>query len=404
MDTPAADLPAAHADWSPSEENFEGGVRTPEFIGEVGRLRSECPVAHSDLFGGFYSLTRYADVARAALDFRTYPSRQQFARIPALTGIVPGSLNPPEHGLYRKMMRTYFSPDRMAALSPMLRQYAVEHLAPMIERGHGDVARELCQPFPARALSALLNLGDQAHVELQEQVKQFEAVDWDPDQVNAIIFTIFSQHIARVMAERRAAGTVDPDSDLISGAMSMQVDGEPLTDEAIISIGVSVIGAGHATTADALSTSIYRLATDPYLQARLRREPDLIPPAIEEFLRLDAPLPEMSRDAAVDIELHGTTIPAGSLVALNFGSANLDPEVFEHPEACIIDRSPNRHLSFGHGAHQCAGAPMARIELVVAIEELLARTTGFELDGAAQRAPGLLLNGFSSVPLRLTPR
>lgn len=404
MVTTAHDASASAPDWDPSEENFAEGVRTPEYIGEVSRLRQECPVAHSDHFGGFYSLTRYEDVAKAALDFKTYTSRRQFTRLPALIGIIPGSLNPPEHGIYRKMLNTYFSKERMDAMAPLLRQYAIEQLTPMIERGRGDIGREFCQPFPARALAALLDLGDEAYHELLKQFKQFEAVNWEPEKVNNLIFILFSEHIVRVMAERRANDTVNPENDLISGAMAMEVDGQPLSDETIINIGVTLIGAGHATTADALSTAIYRIATDPYLQARLRREPHLIPQAIEEFLRLEAPVPEMSRDAAQDVELHGTTIPEGSLVALNFGSANLDPDVFEHPESCIIERSPNRHLAFGHGAHKCAGAPMARIELVAAIEELLSRTKSFELDGVAERAPGLLLNGFASLPMRFAAR
>jgi cytochrome P450 len=146
---------------------------------------------------------------------------------------------------------------------------------------------------------------------------------------------------------------------------------------------------------------IYRLATDPALQARLRRNPEIIPDAVEELLRLEAPVPEIARHVAEDVEISGRRIPAGSLLALQFGAANFDPEVFEHPEACIIDRSPNRHLSFGHGPHKCAGAPLARLELNIALTELLGRTKSFHLDGQVEVVPGLILRGYSSLPLRI---
>ncbi|RZL85320.1 MAG: cytochrome P450 [Rhodococcus sp. (in: high G+C Gram-positive bacteria)] len=389
-------------DWVPEEGDFPGGVRSPEWINELARLRQGCPVAHSDMFGGFHTLTRYADVSKAALDFKTYRAGRPFVRVPGMKGLIPSGLNPPEHGIYRRVLNKYFTPERMDAIRPRLRQYVIEGLEPLLTAGSGDIVQELCQPYPARALSALMNLGEDAHVKLLSHFARFAEVGWDPEAMNELMFKVFAEHITNVVAERRQQ-PLDPEQDILSGIMAMDVGGEPIRDETVVAVGVALIGAGHATTADALSTSIYRLAVDPYLQARLRREPELIPQAVEEFLRLESPLPERGRFANTDIELHGTTIPEGSLVALNFGAANLDPEEFDHPEACIISRSPNRHLAFGHGAHKCAGAPLARVELAVALAELLARTQNFELAGPTQNAEGLMLNGISTLPLRLTP-
>lgn len=389
-------------DWVPEESDFPNGVRSAEFINELARLREQCPVAHSDMFGGFHTLTRYSDVSKAALDFKTYRAGRPFVRVPEMKGLIPSGLNPPEHGIYRRVLNKYFTPERMEAIRPRLRGYAVEGLEGLLAKGEGDVVVELCQPYPARALSALMNLGENAHVELLSHFTRFAAVGWDPEAMNEIMFKVFAEHITKVVAERRQR-PLDPEEDILSGIMAMEVDGEAMPDETAVAVGVALIGAGHATTADALSTSIYRLAVDPYLQARLRREPELIPQAIEEFLRLESPLPERGRFAGTDIELHDVTVPEGALVALNFGAANLDPEEFENPESCIITRSPNRHLAFGHGAHKCAGAPLARVELAVALEELLARTQQFDLAGPTQNAPGLMLNGISVLPLRVTP-
>src|SRR5437899_151487 len=110
-------------DWKPEEGTFVDGLRSPEWIGELNRLRSECPVAHSDMFGGFYTLTRYADVSKAALDFKTFLAGRQFIRIPSMTGLVPSGLNPPEHGVYRRVLNKYFAADRMEAMKPLMRQY-----------------------------------------------------------------------------------------------------------------------------------------------------------------------------------------------------------------------------------------------------------------------------------------
>ncbi len=389
-------------DWVPEERDYSNGIRSSDWIGELDRLRQQCPVAHSDMFGGFHTLSRYADVSKAALDFKTYRAGRPFIRVPEMKGLVPSGLNPPEHGIYRRVLNKYFTPERMDAIRPRLRQYVVDGLQPLVDRGEGDIVQELCQPYPARALSALMNLGDDAHHELMSHFTKFAEVGWDPAAMNDLMFKVFAEHITKVVAERRQS-PLDPEQDILSGIMAMEIDGEPMPDATAVAVGVALIGAGHATTADALSVSIYRLAVDPYLQARLRREPELIPQAIEEFLRLESPLPERGRFASTDIELHGRTIPEGALVALNFGAANLDPEEFQNPEACIITRSPNRHLAFGHGAHKCAGAPLARVELAVALEELLSRTKNFELAGATQNAPGLMLNGIALLPLRLTP-
>lgn len=387
------------ADWEPLEEVFPDGPRSPQWFEETARLQRECPVAYSDKFGGFYSLFKHRDVTTAALDYQRFPSGQVFIRMPSMR-VSPGQLNPPEHTIYRRMLNRYFARERMDALAPLMRQYAAEALTPMIERGRGDAAREFSQVVPARALAALMNLGDEAYHELLAQFKRFDETGWVPDEVNAIIFAVFGAHIAKLIAERRQR-PLDPQQDLLSGAMTMEIDGRPLTDEEVVAVGVSMIGAGHGTTADSLSNIVYRLATDPALQARLRREPGLIPNAVEEFLRLDAPVPELARHVAEDVEMSGRTLSAGALVALHFAAANYDPEVFEHPEACIVDRTPNRHLAFGHGPHKCAGAPLARLELKTAVTELITRTRNFYLDGPVEVVPGLILRGYSSLPVRL---
>ncbi|HWU09290.1 MAG TPA: cytochrome P450 [Streptomyces sp.] len=393
------------ADWEPEQDRGGnargGGSRSPQRLAEYDRLRQGCPVAWADDLSGHWTLTRFADVAEAARKPGTFESGEFFILpIPEGGRQIPITLNPPEHTVFRRMLNRYFTKERMDGLEPLIRSYAREHLAPILRAGGGDVVPALCQVLPARTLAALMNLPDAASDELLAQIASFEKMGWDPEKVAPVIFGVFASYIGQLVAERRKQ-PLDPDLDLISGAMAMELDGAPLPDEDVIGIGTQMIAAGHATSADALGGAIYRLATNPDVQMRLRRQPELIPTAVEEFLRLETPLPELGRRATEDVELHGRTIRAGELVALNYAAANRDPEAFEHPESCIIDRSPNRHLSFGSGMHKCLGAPLARLELRVVLEELLAATTEISLGGATEETPGLILAGFTTLPIRV---
>jgi cytochrome P450 len=222
----------------------------------------------------------------------------------------------------------------------------------------------------------------------------------DPQKVSEAIFGLFARKVVELVAERRT-NPLDPQRDLVSGILAAEMEGAPLAEDAIVAIGVQVIAAGYSTTSDAMAGAIYRIATSPEIQARLRRDPALIPAAVEEFLRLEVPLPELGRTAGEDMELHGRAVAAGCPVALNFGAANRDAEEFPHPEACIIDRTPNRHLTFGHGVHKCVGAPFARLELRVALEQLLARTADISLAGRAEPSPAGFSGGFKALPISL---
>ena len=404
--TDLRDIETPPADWDPEADAPGavpgGGVRGAHRQGEYARLREECPVAYSDHHGGFYTLTRYADVREAARDHKRFRSGQPFISAPGFNQSIPIGLNPPEHATYRRMLNKYFVPARMEELEPRLRAYADEHLDGLLARGHGEWVSELASPLPARGLCALLGIPDEAWKEMVGHVETLDSLRDDPAKINEIIFGLFAEQVEQLVSERRARPR-DPERDLISGVLAMEIDGRPLAHETVLAIGVQIIAAGHSTTTDGLSGAAYRLATNPDIQARLRREPALIPTAIEEFLRLEIPLPEMGRTAGEDIDLHGRTIPAGCPVALNFGSANRDAVEFPNPEACIVDREPNRHLSFGHGVHKCVGAPLGRLEIRVALEQLLSRTIDFELDGRPEPRPAAFIGGFSTLPMRFNP-
>ena len=193
--------PDREPDWFPAQI---GGGRSVQRLAEYQRLREQCPVAWSDEHGGYWSLTRYADIREAALQPGTFASGAPIIQWPDFDSQIPISLNPPEHAKYRRLLNRYVSKDAMARLEPTIRSYVVEDLAPLIESGEGDIIIGLRQPLPARALAALLNLPDSAYPELVEQFRGFERMGWDPEKVNAVIGQIFETHINQVIAERRA--------------------------------------------------------------------------------------------------------------------------------------------------------------------------------------------------------
>ncbi len=188
---------------------------------------------------------------------------------------------------------------------------------------------------------------------------------------------------------------------VLSGALAAEVGGSRLSEEQVVMIGAEMIAAGHATTAESLGSAVHRIAADPGVQKHLRANPGTLPTAIEEFLRFDPALHELGRTAAVDVELRGRTIPAGSAVGLNLAAANRDPGAFPDPDTLDPARQLNRHLSFGHGIHKCLGAPLGRLELLVALEELLAATTSIELTGPPENDTGLIGGGFAALHIRV---
>lgn len=394
-------------DWEPAshdraDSQAGGGWRGPERMSEYARLRETCPVAWAGDWGGYWTLSRYGDIRQAATKHETFRSGQLFVQVPQPEPVIPISLNPPAHTTYRRALNKYFSSERMSELEPVVRAHVNRMLGPILERGSAQMITEFCGPVPALALASLLNMPDDAWRELVRVQAAVEAVSQTAESKDAIgerSFAILAQHVARLVEQRRKQ-PLDEHRDLISGVLAMTVEGEPLDDATVTGIGVMLIGAGHGTTRDGLASSLCMLAMQAGDQARLRSDRSLIPSAIEEFLRLEPPVQEAGRSAAHDVDLHDRTIGHGEHVAFNLAAGNRDPDAYEHPDACIIDREPNKHLSFGHGVHKCLGAPLGRLVIRVALEEILERSRSFELDGAPAPAPGLYLGGYASLPLR----
>jgi cytochrome P450 len=368
-------------------------VQSSDIFADYAALRLRCPVAHSGRFGGFWILLGYQEVAQAALQHKVFRSGQPFVELPDFTEMIPLCANPPEHSAYRRVLNKYFTQARMDELEPTIRAAVVEHLEPMIRRGGGELVADLARPVPNRSLCALLNMPESAWQKFATHREQMLALGDDYAAINALVTRLFDEQIAALITARRVEPR-DPDRDLVSGVLAMAgPDGQPLPEHVAGAIIRLILAAGSGTTTSAMTGAFALLSASPADQDRLRREPRFIPSAVEEYLRLEPSLHALARTTAEPVNVDGVQIPGEQLVALNFASANRDPREFEDPEACRVDRHRNRHLTFGAGVHKCLGAPLARLELRVFLEELLARTSQVALAGPPSRVPGFPFEG-----------
>jgi cytochrome P450 len=351
-------------------------------------LRRECPVAHTEAWGGFWALTKHADVAAAASDSSTFvTSRQNVIPKVAFTGRRPPlHLDPPEHTPYRRAIAPLLTPKKVARLRPTIQQICTELLRPMIARGGGDICDEFSSRMPVLVFARWMNLPSDEVQRLGEVGRRFNVAVQSAHEAATKESSLLLYDMARALVADRKANPQDPDNDLTTSLLATRVDGEPLPEDMIVGMIRQVLVVGIIAPTVVVGSICVHLSRSPDLQDQLRGDPDLIPAAVDEFLRLYTPYRGFARTALRDIEVRGRTIPADEPIALVYASANRDEEVFEDAERFRLHR-PNIHdsLHFGRGTHHCPGAALARLELTVALEELLAGTTGFSL--AAEPIP-----------------
>lgn len=353
-------------------------------------MRERCPVAHSEFMG--WSVFRHGDIEAVLADTETYSNASRFLAI-------PNGMDPPMHSRYRAALEPLFNDERMNKLEPQARKIIGDQLE-RVARGEGfDFIESVATPFALKTLCAMLGwpeqqwecLGGWTHGNQQAAFTQ------DPAAGKAL-HSLFSGHVKENLQKHRDASKADADA--TNALLQTEVDGERLDDDAIVSV-LRNWTAGHGTVVAGLSILVLHLAQQRELQDRLRGDPSLIPAAIEEILRSDGPLVANRRTTMRDVEIQGRTIPKGNAVALMWIAANRDPETFDDPATIDVERDTEASLLWGRGIHLCQGAPLARLEMRVALEELLARTQHFELSDAKPRRAVYPGNGLAFLPLRL---
>jgi cytochrome P450 len=392
-----ADIPNRSDDYNPLvKETFGSAHETYE------QLRSRCPVAHSEAYGGFWALTKYADVQRVLSDSATFiTSVQNVVPKVAFSGRRPPlHFDPPEHTPYRAALNPLLSDEKVRALGPEIRACIHKELLGLLACGQGDICNEFASQFQVKVFSLWMNLPADLEAQLSQAGPAFiNAVrSAEAGQMKETSFVLYD--MARALVAMRKAHPMDPDVDPVSSFLAATSEGKPLPEDMIVGAIRQVLVVGIVAPMIMMGNMGIHLARDKQLQRYLRTHPEKIPAAIEEFLRLYTPYRGFARTATKDVEFGGRTILKDEAIAMIISSANRDEEVFDCPAEFQIDRQNIKdHLAFGRGPHYCAGAHLARYELQIALEELLKHTTDFDVVGEITMSPFPEL-GPSCVPIR----
>lgn len=365
-------------------------------------MRAECPVAHTEAWGGFWAITRYDDVAEVAADSsRFVTSVQNVVPKVAFTGRRPPlHLDPPEHTPYRKAIAPLLTARKIAPMEPVIREICQSLLAPMVAAGGGDICEQYSAPLPIRAFAHWMNLNEEDTELLAEVGRRYNYAVQDNDEDATRTSSALLYDLARRLLEERKSNPLPIDDDAISALLATRYQGQPLPEDMVIGTVRQVLVVGIIAPTVFFGSVAVHLANDKSLQQQLRLQPELIPAAVEEFLRLYTPYRGFARTPNQDVCLRGKTIPKDDAIAVVYAAANRDPSVFENPDSFQLHRSNiGASLAFGKGAHNCVGAALARMEMTIALETLLQKTREFELSGPVgiTRMPEL---GALRVPLR----
>jgi cytochrome P450 len=394
-------------DWATDYDIFD-----PAYCTDPGPiwadLRQRCPIAHTERWGGSWLPTRYDDVAEMA---RLVPalSNQLPIVVPPVpfidpdTGevlrtrphIPPISSDPPFHGPARRLILPAFAPSAVAAHEEYTRELAHRLIDGFADRGRCDGAVNYAQQIPPRVIAHLMGVDENRADDFVDWVRGIlELGATDPELRIATAQKVFAFWIEEVRRRR-----AEPKDDFISEILAGTLDGEPVDDDHAVATCNLILIAGIDTTWSSIGSALWHLATHPADRQRLVDEPELLPTAVEELLRVYSPV-TMGRLSTEDVTVDGVTIPAGSRVLMNFPAANRDPDQFPDPDTVVIDRAHNRHVAFGIGIHRCAGSNLARMEMQVALGVFLERIPEFHLaDTGAVTWCGGQVRGPRTLPL-----
>ena len=329
--------------------------------------RSKCPVAHSTGHDGFYMLLGQSEVRRAMSDHRTFSSQPQVLRPMLPRKAIPAlEMDPPRHGAWRAIFSSAITMKTPDAMEPFVRKDIRRHIDGFIERGECDIVRDLAEPVPAETICNLVGIDEGNVPVIRDRAMAMIAAQGDPELFGRRLAE-FAEVTVSEVHERRA----NPRNDFLTSLAGTEVEGRPFEDDDYVVLLAAFLGAGHHSTTSAMSSLVYEIFSRPDVRDRLLREPSRIPVAVEEALRLRPPFFGFFRRTTKPVETGGVEIASGTDVYVGWAAANRDPNVHERPTEFSLDRSNTRHMSFGFGIHVCPGAPLARMELRVLVEELL---------------------------------
>ncbi len=369
-------------------------------------LRSRCPVAHTNRYGGGWFPATHEGVSTIAKDTENFTSRTVILgngrpgedALPAPIGVAPPiTSDPPFHAIARRLLLPAFAPGPINALEPQIRALCQRLLDQLGDHEIVNGGAQYAQYIPPGVIKHMLGFPEDDEDLFREFAHIIvEGVD-HPEEQRIEEFAPIEEYFIKQIEDHRE----NPRDDLTTYLLNVDIAGQKLADEHIFGTMVLTLVAGIDTTWSAIGASLWHLASHPEDLKRLVNEPDLMPVAIEEFLRFYAPV-TMARLVKHDMEYLGCPMKQDDWILLGFPAANRDPAVFEDADKFIIDRAENRHVAFGLGIHRCAGSNLARLELRVAIEEFIKRYPRFELaDPSAVTWAQGQIRGPRNLPLRI---
>ncbi|HVW39914.1 MAG TPA: cytochrome P450 [Amycolatopsis sp.] len=361
---------------------------------------------------GVHLVTRYADCAAILQDNNWSHAHEAELFHPGVEHVeLPTSflwMDPPDHTRLRGLVGKAFTPRTISALRPRIEALVKELFDAIVEAGEVDVITALAYPLPLTIIAELLGAPAEHHADLQRWSRAL-ARGFDPDpllypqerEARSTAALEFQAYFRDLIRQRRR----DPRDDLISGLALVEEQGDVLTEDEMLATCVTLLVAGHETSVNLVGNGILALIRNPGQYERLRADPDLAAPAVEEMLRYDSPVHMTTRMAKKKTEIAGHTFEPGDGVVLLFGSANRDPEAFADPERFDIARyagsaQVNRHLTFSLGIHYCLGAPLARLEMEIMLRELVERGLTMTMTGDLPYRRNLVLRGIDKFPVR----
>jgi cytochrome P450 len=387
------------------DPGFQKGIHA-----RFAEMRERCPMARAEEPFEWYAVTRERDVRTLLHDWKHWTSSLG----PGLArqgGGVLVSVDPPEHTFDRRLVNRAFTPAGLLAMEPDITRLIEEIIEGFVERGKGDFMQLLAVPVPLIVIAWLLGLDPDMVQKMRpradgvispdalEQERVGRAQQASSPQV---------QYFMGMIGARRAAVAAGEDvpQDTLTALVSAELDGRRLTDEEVMGFMGFLFIAGSQTTTQLIGNMVYRLLQHPEQMELVRRDPDLLVNAVEESLRYDAPVNGLFRTNVEEMDFLGVHLPKDTKVLCMFGSANLDPEIWDDPERFDITRDYEQlklHYSFGQGIHYCMGAPLARVEAKVALKLTLERLPNLRLTGEPEEISAPVLHGVETLPVAWDP-
>lgn len=365
------------------------------------RVRGRCPLPHSEQHDGFHLLLNYGEVRSAMMDYRTFSSEPQVLRPMLPRKCIPAlEMDPPRHTAWRAIFNEAITHRTAPAMESFVRADVNRHIDSFIEYGTCDIVHQLAEPVPAEAICRLVGIDETLVPRVRETALAMFAAQGNPRE-----FALRQADFAAVTVSEVRDRQKKPRDDYLSRLAAMQVEGRALDDDDYVVLLAAFLGAGHHSTTSAMASLVHEIFSRPEVRDLLLADPGKITVAVEEVLRLRPPFFGFFRRVTRPVTLSDTSLAPGQDVYVGWAAANRDPQMFETPAEFRLDRTSNRHMTFGFGIHTCPGASLARMELRVALEELLRRIPDLR---PTRSAPEYRFGGgdysfIDSLPVTFTP-